>query len=363
MNEQILVINPGSTSTKIALYIENKPIWMENITHSVDELQAFECINDQYGMRLQLITDMLTSRGTDLPTLNAVVARGGLLPPVKSGAYLINEAMMDCLKNRPRNQHASNLGAALASEIASRAGKPAYIYDPVTVDEMIPLVRITGIKQIIRRGVGHNLNMRAAAIHYSEQVNRPYPTLNLIVAHLGGGITMSLHCQGQMIDMISDDEGPFSPERAGGLPAFQLLDLAFNGTNDKKSLMKQLQRNGGLMSFFQTSDARLLEAQIEKGDHEAELVYRAMALNIGKNIAKLAVTAQGAVDAIILTGGLAYSQRLTNWIKEDISFIAPVNVIAGENELAALANGALRVLRGEETARHFIEEGSGEDDS
>jgi butyrate kinase len=139
--------------------------------------------------------------------------------------------------------------------------------------------------------------------------------------------------------------------------------LAFNGTNDKKSLMKQLQRNGGLMSFFQTSDARLLEAQIEKGDHEAELVYRAMALNIGKNIAKLAVTAQGAVDAIILTGGLAYSQRLTNWIKEDISFIAPVNVIAGENELAALANGALRVLRGEETARHFIEEGSGEDDS
>ena len=353
MEEGIFVINPGSTSTKAAFYLGSCQQWNENIPHPQAVRSRFPTINAQLPMRKALLRRLMADKGLSPASLSAVVARGGLLPPVCSGAYLVNQAMLDCLEKRPRNQHASNLGAALAQDIAEEAGVPAYIYDPVTVDEMIPEVRLTGLKEMQRMGMGHNLNMRATALRYADQLGQAYTSLNLIVAHLGGGITLSLHSDGRIIDMISDEEGPFSPERAGGLPCFQLVEVAFRGAYTQESLMKKLQRSGGLVSHLGSSDLREAEARIDNGDAEAALVFRALALNISKNIAKLAVTVSGVVDAILLTGGMAYSTRLTTHIEKQVRFIAPVAVFPGENEMDALAAGALRVLRGTEKVHIF----------
>lgn len=349
----ILVINPGSTSTKIAFYEEEKPVWSKNIEHAPETLAAFETVFDQFGMRKKLVLDALEEAGTPTGALSAVVGRGGLLPPVHAGAYRVNQLMIDTLRYRPVNEHASNMGAALADALAGPLGIPAYIYDPVTVDEMEPIARITGLPEMRRLGQGHNLNMRAAAIRYAESVSRPYQELNLIVAHLGGGITLSLHSQGRIIDMISDDEGPFSPERAGGLPGFQLIRLATSGQYDYKGLMRKVQRQAGIMAYFATSDIREVEKRLEDGDEKAALILEALAHNVAKNIGKLAVVVRGAVQAIILTGGMARSERITGWIEDRVAFLAPVVVLAGENEMEALALGALRVLRGQEEADEF----------
>lgn len=357
MSEMILVINPGSTSTKIAMYEGEKEIWVHSIGHSQDELNKYDCIFDQLQMRKDTIMQELNARGDDLDKLAAVVARGGLLPPVKSGAYYVNQAMIDQLRYRPRNEHASNLGAALAYDIASIADVPSFVYDPVTVDEMIPITRVTGLKEIKRVGMGHNLNMRATAIRWCEETNNKYNERNIVVAHLGGGITLSLHSKGRIIDMISDDEGPFSPERAGGLPYFQLVDLIMKEKHDKKSIMKKVKRNGGFMAHFGTTDMNKIEEMVKEGDERARLYYEALALNVGKNIAKLAVTVSGKVDSIVLTGGIARSSMLTDWIKNRVCFIAPVVVYPGEDEIKSLAFGALRVIRGQETAHHFFAEG------
>lgn len=356
MSEMILVINPGSTSTKIAVYEGEKETWVQSIRHETDEIEQFDAIFDQLQMRKDLIMQELERRGNDVQQMVAVVARGGLLPPVQSGAYYVNQAMIDQLRYRPRNEHASNLGAALAYDIASNAGVPSFVYDPVTVDEMIPITRVTGLKEVRRVGMGHNLNMRAMAIRWCEDANKKYAESNIIVAHLGGGITLSLHSMGRIIDMISDDEGPFSPERAGGLPYFQLIDLIMNGKHDKKSIMKKVKRAGGFMSHFGTTDMNDIEDRVISGDERAKLVYEALALNVGKNIAKLAVTVNGKVEGIVLTGGIAHSKMLTDWIAGRVGFIAPVVVYPGENEIKSLALGALRVMRGQETAREFVAE-------
>ena len=338
MNNAILAINPGSTSTKIALYKKTELAWSESIEHDRETLSKYANIYDQFEMRLELVRAALRSHGTSPDELMATVGRGGLLPPVKAGAYYVNQELIDTLRYRPVNEHASNLGAALADAIAKPLSIPAFIYDPVTVDEMEPIAKITGLKEMKRIGQGHNLNMRAAAIKYAESVEKKYKELNILVAHLGGGITLSLHSRGQIIDMISDDEGPFSPERAGGLPGFQLIKMATSGDYDYKSMMKKVQRQGGLMAYFNTSDLR------EVFD---------LANNVAKNIGKLSVVTCGEIDAIVLTGGIAYSERFTGWIEKRVKFIAPVVVIPGENEMEALAMGALRVMRGEENAREF----------
>ncbi|MDR1920507.1 MAG: butyrate kinase [Candidatus Adiutrix sp.] len=354
MTYKILAINPGSTSTKIAVYEDEKPLFVESLEHGRESLAPFKEIIDQYELRRDMVLATLKEHGLDPRGLAAVVGRGGLLPPVAAGAYEVNAAMIDQLRHRPVVEHASNLGALIADEIAKIAGVRAYIYDSVTVDEMIPLVKITGLPSMRRIGMGHNLNMRASAIRYAKERNKRYAELTLIVAHLGGGSTLSLHHQGRMIDMISDDEGPFSPERAGGLPCFQLVDLMSEIGGDKKRAMKILRSQGGLLAHLGTTDARAVEAMIDGGDERAALVYEAMALNIAKNAAKLAVVVNGRVDAVVLTGGLVYSKRLSAWITERISFIAPVVLMPGENEMDSLAGGVLRVLRGEETAKTYV---------
>ena len=353
---QILVINPGSTSTKIAWYCDQEKKWGENIEHDPALIKQYSVIYDQLEMRTNLVLDTIAKRGEDIRSLSAVVSRGGLLGRVSAGAYEVNDAMVEVLRDRPVNHHASNLGAAIALNIARQVGIKAYIYDPVTVDEMIDLVRITGLMEVERFGQGHNLNMRAAALRLCREKGLDYKKVNLIVAHLGGGITLSLHSQGRIIDMMSDDEGPFSPERAGEMPIYRLLAALDKMHLNQAQIMKLLQRGGGLTSWFGTSDTRVVEKMaLEEGNAQAKLVYDAMALSVARSVGKLAVVVDGCIDHIILTGGIAYSRYFTDEIIRRVRFIAPVTVLAGENEMEALAQGALRVLTGEERAHHFTE--------
>lgn len=352
---RILVVNPGSTSTKIAVYEDEQQLWQENIEHDADSLRAYPTIYAQLPFRLPLVLKTLQTHGQKLEELSCVMSRGGLLPPLQSGAYEVNDVMLDVLEHRPMNHHASNLGAAIALQIARPLGIKAYIYDPVTVDEMIDLVRITGLKQILRHGQGHNLNMRAAALRYCRENKYSYTDKTLIVAHMGGGITLTLHADGRIIDMISDDEGPFSPERAGLIPDFKLAKLIDTEKLSYAEVMRTLQRKGGLTSLLGTADAREVERRIAAGDEEASICYDAMALGVAQSIARLAADVNGSVDQIILTGGIAYSEFFTDKIIQRVSFIAPVTVIPGENEMQALAEGACRVLRGEERAKTYEE--------
>lgn len=351
---RILVINPGSTSTKVAVYDDDKALFVQTLDHIQDSSAPSKNIFDQFELRRDLVLKALRENNIDSKSLSAVAGRGGLLPPpVHSGAYEVNQAMLDQLRHKPVMEHASNLGAPIAQAIAAPLGRKAYVYDPVTVDEMDDLMRITGLPHISRKAVGHNLNMRASAIRYAKENGLDYHQLSLIVAHLGGGITLSLHHQGRMIDFIGDDEGPFSPERAGGLPAYQLAELSID-VGDLKDVVKILRTKGGLMAWFGTTEGRNVEDMIDRGDQKAAMVYEAMALAVAKNVAKLAASAKGRVDKIILTGGLAYSKRFTGWISERVCFVAPVVLMPGENEMEALALGTLRVLSGEEKARTFF---------
>lgn len=352
---KILVINPGSTSTKIALYEEHAQLWQQNIEHDPEKLRQYTVIYDQLSFRLETVIEAVEAHGNRLEELACVMSRGGLLPPLSSGAYEVNEAMLDVLEHRPMNHHASNLGAAIAYRIAQKMGIHAYIYDPVTVDEMIDVVRITGLKKVRRHGQGHNLNMRAAAMKYCADYALRYNAQNLIVAHLGGGITLTLQSQGRIIDMVSDDEGPFSPERAGLIPDFKLAKLIDTEKLSYSDTMRMLQRKGGLTSLLDTADARKVEERIAQGDAEAKLAYEAMALGVAESIGRLATVVNGAVDQIILTGGIAYSKEFTEMIAARVRFIAPVTVIPGENEMQALADGACRVLSGEEQAKIYVE--------
>jgi butyrate kinase len=352
---KILVINPGSTSTKIAMYQDRNQLWQENIEHDADLLKQYPTIYAQLDFRLEAIIDAIGTHNDRIDELKCVMSRGGLLPPLSSGAYEVNAAMLDVLEHRPMNHHASNLGAAIAYKIASEVGVGAYIYDPVTVDEMIDVVRITGLKRVRRHGQGHNLNMRAAALKYCEDKGVPYREQNLIVAHLGGGITLTLQSRGRIIDMISDDEGPFSPERAGLIPDFKLAKLIDVDNLSYQETMKMLQRKGGLMSLLGVSDVRKVEQMIQDGDENAALVYDAMALGVAESIGRLATVANGKINQIILTGGIAYSEMFTEKIIQRVNFIAPVTVIPGENEMQALANGGCRVLNGKEQAKEYVE--------
>lgn len=352
---KILVINPGSTSTKIAVYDSHTQLWQENIEHDSQALKAYPSIFMQIPFRLPIILERVRAHGDRLDELSCVMSRGGLLPPLHSGAYEVNEEMLDVLENRPMNHHASNMGAAIAYQIARPLGIKAYIYDPVTVDEMIDLVRITGWKEVRRHGQGHNLNMRAAALRYCREGSLDYTKQTLIVAHLGGGITLTLHAGGRIIDMVSDDEGPFSPERAGLIPNFKLTKMICQNNLSYQDAMFKQQRQGGLTSLLGETDLRRVQERIQAGDQEAALAYDAMALGVAESIGRLAVVVEGRVDQIILTGGIAYSEMFTGKVEARVRFIAPVTVLPGENEMQALADGACRVLDGEEEATVYQE--------
>lgn len=355
MGYKILAINPGSTSTKIALYEDEKEILVKTLDHPFEEIEKYEKVMDQFQMRKGIVLLFLKENGYDINKLDAVVGRGGMLPPVKSGAYKVNDLMVDVLVNRPFQEHASNLGASIAYEIANSIGKMAYIYDSVKVDEMNPIARISGMIAIPRSSTSHVLNSRAMAMKIAKKYNKKYVDMNFVVAHMGGGVSLSVYEKGQLVDVIADDEGPFSPERSGRVHCRALVNLCFSGQYDKKTIDKMLSGNGGLKAYLGTVDAREVEKMIENGNEDAKLVYEAMAYQIAKGIAELSSVVKGNVDAIILTGGIAYSKILTGWIKERIEFIAPVEIMAGENEMESLVLGTLRALKGEEEAREYKE--------
>lgn len=352
---KILAINPGSTSTKIALYEDEKEILVKNLDHASEEIEMYEKIVDQFQMRKEVVLSFLKENGYDVNTLNAVVGRGGMLPPVKSGAYIVNDLMVDRLTNRPIVEHASNLGALIAYEIAGQVKIPAYIYDSVKVDELSDVARISGMPLIPRTSTSHVLNSRAIAMKVAKKYNKNYSDMNLIVTHMGGGVSVNVHEKGQMIDMIPDDEGPFSPERSGRVQQRALIDLCFSGKYSYKEIKKMQSGNGGLKAYLNTVDAREVEKMINEGNEGAKIIYEAMAYQIAKGIGELSTVLKGKVDAIILTGGIAYSKMMTGWIKERVEFIAPIEIMPGENEMESLSLGVLRVLRGEEKAREYNE--------
>ncbi|AET69826.1 butyrate kinase [Desulfosporosinus orientis DSM 765] len=355
MDYLILAINPGSTSTKIALYANEKEIFVKTIEHPAYEIAKYNKVSEQFEMRKEMVLTFLKNNGFETGQLSAVVGRGGMLPSVKSGAYRVNNQMVERLKNNPITDHASNLGALVAYEIANSAGIPSYIYDSVRVDELEDIARISGMPDIPRTSTSHALNSRAMAIRAAKKYGRKYSDMTFIVAHLGGGISLSVHAKGSMVDIIADDEGPFSPERAGRVPCKDLIDLCYKVKYDRTTMQKKLRGNGGLKAYLGTTDARIVENLIEDGNYEAKLIYEAMAYQVAKGIGELATVVKGKVDRIILTGGLAQSPLLTKWIKDRVEFIAPVEIMPGENELESLAFGALRVLEGKEELKEYVD--------
>ncbi len=349
--ERLLVINPGSTSTKLALYDGADPVWSESVSHDRAELARYDTIVDQLPMRLALTEAAMARHGTRLEELSAIAARGGTIAPLHSGAYEVNETMVQVIRTHPQDQHASLLAALIGWELANRAGIKAYIYDAVTVDELAELCHVTGLPSIRRVGQGHHLNLRAAALRYCAERGLELRDTTLLAAHLGGGITAGLFLNGRVADLSNDEDGPFAPERAGCLPMTPFLELCCSGQYSKAELVKLLKGRGGLVAWLGTSDTREVERRIDAGDETAALVYEAMALNVAKALARLTPLCRGRVDQILLTGGIAYSERFTGMIRDRVDWIAPVTVLPGENEMQALAEGVLRVLRGEEPAR------------
>lgn len=351
---RILAVNPGSTSTKIAVYDDEELVFKENIVHSPEILAKYRSIGDQYEMRRDAVVKMLGVYSIPLRTLSAVAGRGGMLPPVKSGAYEVNPDMVTALRYHPRMQHASNLGGVIAYEIALPLYIPAYIYDPVTVDEMDPIAKVTGLAEMRREAFGHNLNIRATAMRYAKGLGKPLSELDLVVAHLGGGISIMCMQKGRIVDLVSDEDGPFTPERAGALPLLQLVRWTLKNGPDERAITRKLKTQSGFMSHFGTADARIIEKRADEGDGHAAHIFDALAYCVSKHIGAMAVPLGRNPDAILLTGGLANSPRLTHAIRERVGFLGTVEVLAGENEMESLAMGALRVLRGEESANSFV---------
>jgi butyrate kinase len=362
-----LVINPGSTSTKVAVFEDEQPLFIETLRHSSEEIAAFSHVLDQYDFRLTQVLNLIKAASIPLESFSAVVGRGGLLRPIPSGTYAVNDRMVDELGERDRErEHASNLGALLAHEIGDRASAPAFIVDPVCVDEFDKVARISGLPEIERKSLSHALNLKATARRASDELGKTYSELNLLVVHLGGGISVSAHRRGRMVDVNQalDGTGPFAPERAGGLPVGDLVRMCFgvfpyDGLDlTYEQMFRKLAGQGGLVAHLGTNSAVEVEARIEAGDEHASLIYEAMAYQIGKEIGSMATVLSGAVDAIVITGGVAHSKMLLDWIRPRVAWIAPVLVYPGEDEMLALAQGALRILRGEEAVRVYGECGT-----
>ncbi len=359
---KILVINPGSTSTKIAFYKDRDLSWKEEIKHP-EVVSKFATIYDQLDFRTDLVMKVFESHGEKYEEISAVMCRSGLLPPfvddkgtvhrVGAGAYLVNEDLIDTLFHRPINNHASNLACAIGDKIAKKAGVKAYIYDPVTVDELDDLVRLTGMRSIRRIGQGHNLNMRAAAKKVCENKGWDYNKKNLIVAHLGGGSTVSLHKQGRIVDIVSDDEGQFSPERAGLVPIYRLLEWMKRDNIDPMVMKEILSKKGGMVDWFGTADAYEVELRALAGDKECADIYDAMALSIARAVSRLACYVGGKVDAIVLTGSIARSKYLIDLFRPYAEWMGPIEVIPGENEMQALCNAGIALLDGTEKAKVY----------
>lgn len=352
---RLLVINPGSTSNKIAIYDNEKLVLEETIRHSTEELKGYEKIYDQYEFRKNLILETLNNKGINITKLSAVVGRGGLLKPIDGGTYKVNDKMIEDLKVGVLGEHASNLGGIIAEEIASQLNIPAFIVDPVVVDEMEDVARISGMPELERKSIFHALNQKAVARRAAKEMGKEYENLNFIVAHLGGGVSVGAHKKGKVIDVNNalDGDGPFSPERSGGVPAGDLAKMCFSGEYTLKDIKKKIKGNGGLVAYLGTNDGREVQEMVENGNEKAELVYKAMAYQVAKEIGSCAASLKGDVDGIIMTGGIAYDKEFIKWVTDRVEFIGKTFVYPGEDEMIALAQGGLRVLRGEEEAKEY----------
>jgi len=347
---RILTINPGSTSTKFAVFSGTDPIFIKTIRHTTEELEPFEKITDQFQFRKDLILDQLKVSDIELDQIRAVVGRGGLLKPIESGVYTVNEAMMRDLRNSPLGEHASNLGGLIAYDIASSLpDAQAFIANPVVVDELDDIARLSGHPLLPRISIFHALNQKAVARQHAKSIMRKYEDMNLIVVHLGGGITVGAHKKGRVVDVNQglDGDGPFSPERTGSLPVGALAKLCFSGKYTLKEVSKMIKGEGGLVAYLGTNSAYEVQQNVEKGDKNAELVYNAMAYQVAKEIGAMATVMYFQVDGILITGGIAHDKYFVNQIIERVHRIAPVHVYPGEDELKALAMNGLRVINGE----------------
>ena len=352
--ERILVLNPGSTSTKLAVFEADECLFEDKIEHTSLDLSHFDDVWEQYEYRKDLILEFLEDRGIPLSSLAAVVGRGGLFAPTVSGTYSVNQRMIDDARNHERGEHASNLGAVLAYGIAWDQKIPAFIVDPPCVDEMDAIARYSGMPEIPRTSQVHALNVKATARIVAEQKGRDYCDMNLVVVHLGGGISICAMRKGRMVDVSNAlSAGPFTPERAGAVQNVDLLNMCFSGEYTKDEIYGKLVGGAGLTAYLGTNDVKEIVARIENGDEEAERVLTAMIHQVSKYVGGMAAALEGHVDAIVLTGGLAHSEYVVEGLKKKIAFLGEVVVVPGEDELKALALGSLRVLRGEETAKTY----------
>lgn len=353
---KILAINPGSTSTKVAVYRNAKSVFLKTIRHNSEELMRYPRITDQFEFRKEIILKELQEAEIDINKISAVVGRGGLIKPIESGVYFVNDRMKQDLRDCIRGEHASNLGALIADDIArSLPNAKAYIADPVVVDELQDVARISGHPKFERVSIFHALNQKAIARQYAKSLDRKYEELNLIVAHLGGGISVGAHLKGRVVDVNNalDGEGPFSPERAGTVPAGQLAKLCFSGEVTYDEVKKILTGQGGLVAHLGTNDAYEIEMKAKAGDKKAILIQDAMSYNIAKQIGQMAAVLKGEVDGIILTGGIAHNPYLVEYVKDMVGFIGQVVVYPGEDEMQALAMNALMALRGDVLPRDY----------
>ena len=357
MTYNILAINPGSTSTKIAVYKNEDQLFTTSISHTPEELAGFKSVNEQFEWRKGLILKNLAENNIDMKKLSAVVGRGGVISPIESGVYEVNDDLIHDLLNA-RMQHASNLGGLLARDIADSIGVKSYIADPVVVDEMMPYARISGVPELPRESIFHALNQKAVARLFAKESDKKYEDLNLVVCHMGGGCTVSAHRRGRVIDTTNalDGCGPISPERSGSLPPGPLIRLCFSGKYTEEELLKLVHGKGGLYAHLGTTSVPEALDRIMAHDLHAMLILRAMCYSIAKEIGAMSVALKGDVDAILLTGGIAHSKRVTDFIADHVDSIAPIFVYPGENELKALSENALAVLRGERSVKTYVSE-------
>lgn len=350
---RILTINPGSTSTKLALFEDETELFKRELDIRAEDVAHCTLMIQQLDIRMASIRAFIQETGLDLTSLDLIVARGGSIHGVRSGAYRIDAHVDAMLRYCPRSQHVSSLAAIIAYQLSQESGVPAIFYDAPSADDADEIMHYTGLPECRRFVTSHCLNSKMVAREVAKNMGRAYEDCNFIVAHLGGGITMAFHSGGRMIDTLLDDAGPMSPQRAGRIPVTDVINLCYSGQYTKAEMANKMRGKGGLVAWFGVNDARDVEAMADAGDQMARDVLWYMAYQIAKGIGELSVVQGGKLDRIILTGGLAWSKRITDWVKERVEFLAPVVVIPGEREMLALAQGGLRVLRGEEEAKRY----------
>lgn len=355
MSYKLLIINPGSTSTKIGVYEGEKELFEETLRHTNEEIKRYDTIYDQFEFRKEVILNVLKEKNFDIKTLSAIVGRGGMLRPVEGGTYAVNDAMVEDLKVGVQGPHASNLGGIIAKSIGDELNIPSFIVDPVVTDELADVARLSGVPELPRKSKFHALNQKAVAKRYGKESGQGYENLNLVVVHMGGGVSVGAHNHGKVVDVNNalDGDGPFSPERAGSVPIGDLVKMCFSGKYSEAEVYGKVVGKGGFVGYLNTNDVKGVIDKMEEGDKDCESIYKAFVYQISKAIGEMSVVLEGKVDQIIFTGGIAYSPTLVPDLKAKVEWIAPVTVYPGEDELLALAQGAIRVLDGEEQAKVY----------